>query len=409
MRKSTAFGCTAALALATLAGCAGAEPPGEAGSESGDRPTPSPAEPDSTESRSDPSDDSDDSAREPVGPPPTPRVREAVAEDISTPWGMVFLEDDSALVSERNTGRILRVMRSGQVREVGTVPEVAEPPSYGEGGLLGIEFADDTLYAYRTVDGENQVVAMDYDPDRRGGRSGLGEPRVLLAGIPQDDFHNAGRIVFGPDDYLYVATGDGREPENAQDLDSLGGKILRVTPEGDPAPGNPFDDSPVWSYGHRNIEGLAFDGAGRLWASEFGEDARDELNLIEPGENYGWPEVEGMGDDGDYRNPVHVWPVEEASPAGLAYADGALWMAALRGERLWRIDLDPNADRDAAAPTRGEPKAFLTEEYGRLRTVERAPDGSLWLSTSNTDGRDSSVGVGENDDRILRVRLTDAE
>lgn len=319
-----------------------------------------------------------------------PRVAETIAENLTTPWGLVFLPDGGALLSERDTGAIKRVEPSGRLSEVGTVPGVVPPEETSEGGLLGITLHEGELYAYYTAESDNRVAKLRYS------RIGLGSPEVILDGIPQGAYHNGGRMIFGPDDYLYVATGEGGDTSLSQDRSSLGGKILRVTTDGEPAPGNPFDDSPVWSLGHRNVQGLVFDDDGRLWASEFGQDTWDEVNLIRPGRNYGWPEAEGMGEEGsDFENPHAVWSTDEASPSGLTYADGALWMASLMGERLWRIQLD-------GARVDGEPKAFLTGRYGRLRTVEAAPDGSLWLTTSNTDGRGDPA---DNDDRILRLDL----
>jgi glucose/arabinose dehydrogenase len=324
-----------------------------------------------------------------------PAVAGVVADRFTTPWGLVFLPDDTALVSERDTGKIKRVTASGEVSEVGTVPGV-EPN--GEGGLLGIAWRDNVLYAYFTASGDNRVVKMPYTPS--GSAGGLGEAEVILDGIPNASFHNGGRMIFGPDGYLYITAGEAGDPPLAQDLESLGGKILRVTTSGDPAPGNPFDNSPVWSYGHRNPQGLVFDPEGRLWAAEFGQNTWDELNLIEAGKNYGWPDVEGMGSASDdrYVNPLAVWSTSEASPSGIAYAGGAVWMAALGGARLWRIEV--NGEQVV-----GEPKAYFVEEYGRLRTIEPAPDGSLWLTTSNTDGRGEQYRQSE-DDRILRVTLS---
>jgi glucose/arabinose dehydrogenase len=321
-------------------------------------------------------------------------VAGTVAARLTTPWGLLFLPDGSALLSERDTGKIKRVTASGQVSEVGTVPDV-QPD--GEGGLLGIAFKDNVLCAYFTASDDNRVVKMAYTPS--GG--GLGEPEVILDGLPSAWNHNGGRMIFGPDGYLYVTAGEAGDPPLAQDLDSLGGKILRITTDGKPAPGNPFDNSPVWSYGHRNPQGLAFDPEGRLWAAEFGQDTWDEINLIEAGKNYGWPEVEGVaGDDaGDkYVNPLAVWPTSDASPSGIAYADGAIWMAGLRGARLWRIEVN-------GTQVVGEPKAYFVEEYGRLRTVEPAPDGSLWLTSSNTDGRGDEYRQPD-DDKILRLTLS---
>ena len=329
----------------------------------------------------------------PSGPkaPPTPRVAATVASNLTSPWGLAYLPDGSALVAERDTAEIKRVVPGGSTTTVGTVPDV-EPR--GEGGLLGLAVAptfesDRFVYAYYTAAEDNRIVRMPYKNSR------LGSPEVVLDGIVAAFIHNGGRMVFGPDGYLYVGTGD-PDGVHAQDRDSLGGKILRITPDGSPAPGNPFEGSPIWSYGHRNVQGLAFDPDGRLWASEFGQNTWDELNLIRKGGNYGWPEVEGIEHERGFIDPVRQWHTEDASPSGLAYADGALWMAGLRGERLWRIQI-----RDGRAV--GTPRAFFSGDFGRLRTVARAPGGGLWLVTSETDTRGSP---NPGDDRVLRLRLT---
>ena len=321
-----------------------------------------------------------------------PRIAGTVTTDLTSPWGLAFLPDGSALVAERDTGEIKRVVRGGSTTTVGTVRGV-EPG--GEGGLLGLAVAptyasDQLVYAYYTSDEDNRIVRMRLEGSR------LGPQRVVLDGIPSAGVHNGGRLLFGPDGHLYAGTGEASDQPLAQDRDSLGGKILRITPAGAPAPGNPFPGSPVWSYGHRNVQGLAFDSGGRLWASEFGQDTWDEINLIRKGGNYGWPEVEGIAREDGFVDPLAQWRTSEASPSGLAYADGALWMASLRGERLWRIQL--NGTRLA-----GKPRAFFTDDLGRLRTVARAPGGDLWLSTSNTDGRGDPR---DGDDRILRLQLS---
>jgi glucose/arabinose dehydrogenase len=202
---------------------------------------------------------------------------------------------------------------------------------------------------------------------------------------------------------LYVATGDAGDPSNSQDRSSLGGKILRLTPDGGVPVDNPFPNSPVYSYGHRNVEGLAWDERDQLYASEFGQDAFDEVNRIEPGENYGWPEVEGEGgEDLGYVDPITTWPTSEASPSGAAILkngaipqwEGDLFVAALRGQRLWRLELGP----DGGVTGREE---LLKDEVGRIRNVVQAPDGSLWVTTSNHDGYGSPVS--DEDDRIIRL------
>jgi glucose/arabinose dehydrogenase len=282
---------------------------------------------------------------------------------------------------------------SGNVEEVQTLPT----RGYGEGGSLGLAISPDYerdgyVYAYYTTEEDNRVV-----------RFRLGEePEPILTGIPFNSYHDGGRIAFGPDGMLYVATGDAGDPSSSQDRGSLAGKILRLTPDGDAPKDNPFPNSPVYSYGHRNVEGLAWDKRGRLYASEFGQDAFDEVNRIEPGENYGWPEVEGEGgEDEGYVDPITTWPTSEASPSGAAVLkngaipqwEGDLFVAALRGQRLWRLELGP----DGGVTGREE---LLRGEVGRIMNVVQAPDGSLWVTTSNLDGRGSPA---PQDDRILRL------
>jgi glucose/arabinose dehydrogenase len=237
---------------------------------------------------------------------------------------------------------------------------------------------------------------MPYDEKRDPGQQ-LGAPNTLLRGIPKGQIHNGGRIAFGPDKMLYAGTGESNERGRAQDKNDLGGKILRMTPDGRPAPGNPFGSSSyVYSYGHRNVQGLAWDDDKRLWASEFGQDTWDELNLIEPGDDYGWPDAEGKAGKAGFHDPVFQWRTSQDSPSGIAYVKGSIWMAGLRGERLWRIPL-------RGTQVSAQPTAFLKGSYGRLRTVVPAGGDRLWLITSETDGRGTPA---KGDDRILEVRVT---
>jgi glucose/arabinose dehydrogenase len=280
---------------------------------------------------------------------------------------------------------------------LGSVPGVK---AGGEGGLLGLavspDFGTDHLvYAYFTTESDNRIARMLYDEQRPAGVR-LGQPDTILKGIPKGQIHNGGRIAFGPDRMLYAGTGETSDKGLAQDRKSLGGKILRMTPDGEPAHGNPSADSVVYDVGHRNVQGLAWDSGKRLWASEFGQDTWDELNHIEPGKNYGWPGAEGRSGKSGFVDPVEQWKTADASPSGIAYAAGSIWMAGLRGERLWRIPLD--GTKPVAAP-----QAFLNGKYGRLRTVVSAGDGMLWLVTSNTDGRGDAH---RGDDRILRLKVT---
>lgn len=332
------------------------------------------------------------------------QVTGTLATGLKSPWGVAVLPGGDLLVSSRDTGKIFRVAaHGGKITELGSVPGV-DPG--GEGGLLGIAVSstfgtDHQVYAYFTTASDNRIARMIYDEKRPPGNQ-LGAPDTIFKGIPKGQIHNGGRIAFGPDKMLYAGTGETGDTGLAQDKQSLGGKILRMTPDGQPAHGNPEADSVVYDYGHRNVQGLAWDDGKRLWASEFGQNTWDELNLIEPGKNYGWPEVEGKGKGAGkaagtvFTDPVEVWKTADASPSGIAYAKGSIWMASLRGERLWRIPL--NGTKPVAAP-----QAFLKGAYGRLRTVVAADDGALWLVTSNTDGRGTPH---KGDDRILRLKVS---
>jgi len=321
--------------------------------------------------------------------PERPTVVRTVASGLEVPWGVTFLPDGTALVGERDTTRVLAI-EEGRVREVGRV-EAASPQ--GEAGLLGLATSpsydsDQLVYAYVSTESDNRVVAMRYDG------TGLGEPQPVLTGIPNGFIHDGGRLLFAPDGTLFVSTGETGEPDLAQDPSSLGGKILRITADGEPAEGNPDPASPVWTLGHRNVQGLAFDDTGRLWATEFGQSTFDELNLIQQGQNYGWPLVEGTGDLDEFQNPSTTWSTAEASPSGLAFLRGSLWAGALRGARLWEI---PVADSGAGRPT-----GWFVGDYGRMRTVTVAPDGHLWVTTSNRDGRGEPAA---EDDRILEIAV----
>lgn len=325
------------------------------------------------------------------------KVLRTVATRLDSPWGLAPVPGGGLLVSSRDDATITRVdEKTGDKTELGEVPGVS---AAGEGGLLGIALSPDyasdhMIYAYYTSASDNRVVRMLYDAKKPAGEQ-LGAPDTVFRGIPKGMIHNGGRIAFGPDGMLYAGTGESGDTGLSQDKESLGGKILRMTPDGDPAPGNPFPDSVVYSYGHRNVQGLAWDREQRLLASEFGQDTWDELNAIEPGGNYGWPEAEGEGGGSGFQDPLAQWSTDEASPSGIAYAAGSVWMAGLRGERLWRI---PLKGTEASA----KPQSFLADEYGRLRTVAPAGGDKLWLVTSNTDGRGDAKG---DDDRILEVQV----
>jgi len=323
----------------------------------------------------------------PVHPVGDPVV---IAEGLDVPWSILRLPSGATLISERDTALVRELLPDGSLRDAATVAGVV--PN-GEGGLLGLAYLpgdDDTgwVYAYFTAASDNRIVRM---PVTGGaGSLGLGEPESVLTGIPAAGNHNGGRLGFGPDGMLYATAGDAGNTGNAQNLDSLGGKILRMTPTGEVPTDNPFGTL-VYSFGHRNPQGLAWDSAGQLWASEFGQNTWDELNLITAGGNYGWPQVEGADGGAGFIDPVQQWSTDEASPSGLAIVNDTVFMAALRGERLWRID-----------PSTGTVDGWFVNSFGRLRDVVSGPDGTLWFVSNNTDGRGTPA---PGDDRLYQVEV----
>jgi glucose/arabinose dehydrogenase len=348
-----------------------------------------------------------------------------IATGLRSPWGLAFLPNRDVLVGERDSGQIMLLPTDsaassgyGKPRLLGTVPDVHHA---GEGGLLGLAVsptftADHLVYAYLTTNTDNRIVRFTLDGGGAGALPRLGTSHPILTGLAAGTFHDGGRIAFGPDGMLYAGVGDATEPSRSQNLGSLNGKILRMRPDGSVPPGNPVPNSLVYSWGHRNVQGLAWDSAGRLWETEFGQNRWDEINLIRPGANYGWPLVEGIGDTqgGKFANPVVTWPVDQASPSGAAIIDDTLYAAALRGQRIWSVDLRPSLDAAPALSTAssgsgspgaalqvGSPQALRATAYGRLRTLAVAPDGTLWVTTSNTDSRGKP---GPDDDRVISLR-----
>ncbi|GAA1499612.1 PQQ-dependent sugar dehydrogenase [Dactylosporangium maewongense] len=344
-----------------------------------------------------------------------------IARHLDVPWGLTFLPDGSALVTERRTLRILRIgpgrAANGSLT-VTPVTKISEAVSDNEGGLLGIaaspRFAvDQTVYIYYTTAVDNRVARLKFGE----------RPKPIVTGIPRGGIHNGGRLEFGPDGYLYATTGEASRTDAAQQLDDLGGKILRMTTDGKPPPGNPFRGSLVWSYGHRNPEGLDWAADGTMYETEIGEAVWDELNIIVPGGNYGWPLVEGMGTNPKYINPVVTWHPEVGVSADVAVVGDTAVVTCLRGQRVYLVGLDRSLQKEAGSrpPEGGGPDAWgirwrpgggvpnkpveaLATKYGRLRTAVRAPDGSVWMTTSNRDGRNPG-GPTADDDRILRLAL----
>lgn len=390
----TAYGLVLVVTLAA-AGCSSEDTERQPSRPTGVTTTPEPSP--TTADPTDTSTPTGNEAAETTEPEPTTEAPEETAIEVVTtglevPWGLVVLADGTAIVGERDSAQVWQLPPDGEPQLLGTVPGVV---AGGEGGLLGLAVPEEgdgsTLYAYVTAAEDNRVVRLTW-ADTGAGDSDP-QVEVIIDGIPKAGNHNGGRITFGPDGQLYVATGDAAVTSLSQDPDSLAGKILRLTADGEPSEGNPTPGSPVWSLGHRNVQGLDWDAEGRLWASEFGANAWDEVNLIEPGGNYGWPDVEGMGGGDDFVDPVVVWTTAEASPSGLAVGpDGDLYVAALRGQSLWRVPLDPGG-------VAGDPERLLEGEYGRIRTVVTGPDDALWVLTSNIFRGDPHP----DDDRLLRI------
>jgi glucose/arabinose dehydrogenase len=327
-----------------------------------------------------------------VSTPLTGPLVEVVASGLETPWEMVFLPGGELLVTERSGNLVL-------IGGTATLIQVPNVEQRGEGGLLGLALDPDyavnnQIYVYLTSLENGQLVNR---VERYVFKNGaLSDRKVIFEGILGANNHDGGRIEFGPDGYLYITTGDAQNPDIAQDVTSLQGKILWVTREGEVPEGNPFATA-VWSYGHRNPQGLAWDAEGRLWSTEHGPSGLgsgyDELNLITPGANYGWPEIQG-----EERLEGTVSPVIQSggsltwAPGDVEYLDGKLYFTGLRGSALYVASLDGELVTGF--------DAFFSGEYGRLRAVRLGPDGYLYVSTSNRDGR---AIPGPDDDLILRV------
>jgi aldose sugar dehydrogenase len=315
-----------------------------------------------------------------------------VAEDLQSPWELVFLPDGRMLVTER-VGNIILITTQPILR-TDVIFLLEDGYQVGEGGLLGLTLHPDfstnryvyIYYTYNSPQNEilNRVVRYTFEDDT------LINGETIIENIPGARFHNGGRIKFGPDNYLYITTGDALTPALAQDVTSLAGKILRVTDEGEPAPGNPFDNE-IYSYGHRNPQGLAWDGQNRLWATEHGASALDELNLIQPGRNYGWPVIEGDQTRENMVAPVLHSGNNTWAPSGAGYYNGSIFFTGLRGVSLYQAVIDNGT---ATLITHFE------NIFGRLRTVAVGPDNALYILTNNTDGRGSPQ---TGDDKLIRI------
>ncbi|MFG1812148.1 PQQ-dependent sugar dehydrogenase [Kribbella sp. NPDC049174] len=315
-------------------------------------------------------------------------------------WSVGFLPDGSALVTERDRFEVLRVTSTGQKTTLGKVPGTVT--TTGEGGLLGLALSPDFatehwVYFFHTAANDNRIVRMKYENGVLGSTS---EP--VLTGLAKNRYHNGGRIRFGPDGKLYATVGDAKNSGNAQNRNSLNGKIFRLNPDGTPPSDNPFFSTGgnaryVWSLGHRNPQGLAWDSRGQLWAAEFGKNSQDELNLIQKGGNYGWPACEGtIGDCGGYIAPKRTWSTAQAGPSGVEIVNDWIYIAGVTGQQLWVTQIN------SSGTGVGTPQAVFSGRWGRLRGITRAPDGALWLTSTNNDKNGGTPTVLDN----VIVRLT---
>lgn len=325
-----------------------------------------------------------------------------VATDTDIPWGLAALPDGTVLYSRRDARDVILLNPvSGVKKSLGTIPNVQGTD--GEGGLLGLAIApgfpdqDSWLYVYHTSPTDNRIVRLRYV----NGALDTASLEVLLKGIGRNKYHNGGRLRFGPDGKLYATTGDAQNGAYAQDKNNLAGKVLRLNPNGTLPADNPFGNY-VWSYGHRNPQGLAFDARGRLWEQEFG-DSQDETNLIVKGGNYGWPNCEGVTSragagcaTAGYIAPKTTYRNSEGSCSGIAIVREALYVACLAGKRLYRSDI--SGDRLINA------RQFFVGTYDRLRTVEPGIDGNLWMANSDAAGDKDSVPNNTNT-RVWKVTL----
>ena len=372
---------------------------------------------------------------------------ETIVTNLRAPWELLFLPDGQALVDERDTGTILQIGRDYKTTKVAFTRTTPPCVKFCEGGTLGMAYAADredqnlSLFVFLTTDKDNRI--LKYDLDKVGENWQLSNMRVLLAGIERSGkstTHNGGRLAIGPDGKLWVSLGDaGQSASTSQNWKAMAGSVLRLNLDGTVPNDNPRRNSYVWAKGLRDTQGMAWDNFGNMWTTEFGQDTWDELNLMQKGKNYGWPIAEGryryvrtdlqpgqpnsnaqgtaqspapapqtssmpstqeLFTDPKYTPPVYTWHPIDAACSGITFVQGSLISACLRGSKLWVIPV--LGDKHL-----GEPIAFFTGKFGRIRKATVAPDGSLWLITSNKDGRWgwSKGGEANKDDRVIRVQL----
>ena len=314
---------------------------------------------------------------------------EAVAENLAVPWS-IQRDDDVFYLSER--GGTVAKITDGEV-ERQSVSLEKELSSVSEAGLLGFVLAPDfsdsqTAIAYYTYEDNSDIMNRIVELKLVG--DDWQETRVLLDEIPSGTHHHGGRLAIGPDDLLYATTGDASEPEIAQDRNSLGGKILRMNLDGTIPEDNPIEDSYVYSYGHRNAQGLVWDEAGKMYSSEHGASRNDEINVIEMGKNYAWPIIEGNETQTGMESPLFTSGNNTTwAPSGMDYRGETLYVAALRGNAVLEFDLESNTMSE------------MLTEYGRIRDIYIEGE-TMYFVTNNRDGRGSPQ---QNDDKLYRLPL----
>ncbi|NBR64991.1 MAG: hypothetical protein EBS85_03385 [Micrococcales bacterium] len=369
---------------------------------------------------------------------------------LRAPWELVFLPDGQALIDERDSGTISQIDKDFKVRKVAFTSTTPPCVKFCEGGTLGMTYAADrpggklSLFVFLTTLNDNRILKYDLDSDVAGNWS-LANKRVLIKGIDRSALsttHNGGRLAIGPDGKLWVSMGDaGLRGTTSQNWNRLAGSVLRMNLDGSVPSDNPKPGNYAWAKGLRDTQGMAWDNYGNMWTTEFGQDTWDELNLMQKGKNYGWPIAEGLYkfvdapatpsntdnkgngtatppapksdtngwtsvrelmNDSRYTAPVLTWHPIDAACSGIAFVRGSLISACLRGGKLWVTPVI--GDKKL-----GEPQAFFTGNFGRIRKATLAPDGSVWIITSNKDGRGGWSKGGENpkDDRVIRVEMKD--
>jgi len=313
---------------------------------------------------------------------------------LDLPWGIDWLPDGSALVAERDRFEIDRVTLDGQVTVLGKVPGAVT--TSGEGGVLGLAVSpnyanDHYIYIDHTAANDNRIVRMTYQDGKLSTTS-----TPILTGIEKNRYHNGGRLRFGPDGKLYATAGDAKNGANAQNKSSLNGKVLRLNADGSAPTDNPFYSTGgnaryVYSMGHRNPQGIAWDSRGQLWETEFGENSQDELNLIQKGGNYGWPSCEGtQGNCGGFIAPKQTWATAQGGPSAIEIVNNWIYVAAVTGERMYVAQIN------SAGTGTSTPQSIFAGRWGRLRTVVKTPDGGLWVTSTNDDKNGGTPSSKDN-------------